>query len=173
MPNALAERGFAHSNIERFDEYIISLEWGKYGENLFYSLKGITNEKQTKYLKRLDCILEEIGSNMQIKDNRDLTFGDYSWKILFSNKKEFPSKSDVFSKFLSLVSNYCTEKAEKMGVDKSDALAGYKMTCNLIQNTRRAIKRVINNEPLYLIQQERNNFYHFANQLSYPPEKRY
>jgi hypothetical protein len=184
MPNAIAERGaISSSHLDSFEDYHLKREWNNYGKNLLYSLKskidepeGITKEKQINYLKRLDFVLEEIGNNLKIEKNKHLTFTDYIFQNLQQNlnvKEEFPSKNEIFLKFFNLAKEYCKEKVEKGEVDKFDALKGYKNFCNLIQNTRRSIRKVLNNEPLYLIQQERNNFWHLANEMSYLPEKRY
>ena len=181
MELGFAERSAVSRNsFDYFDNYPLERKWDKYGKNLLYSLKnktnesgGITKEKQISYLKRLDFVLEEIGNNLKIEENKHLTFTDYIFQNLQQNlniKEEFPSKNEIFSKFFKLAKEYCEEKVEEEA-DRFDALKGYKNFCNLIQNTRRSIKRALNNEPLYLIPQERNNFWHLANELSYAPEK--
>ena len=172
MELGVAERGFSPRHYpDYFDNFLLDMKWDNYGKRLIRSLKGRTDEKQVTNLKRLDSVLEEFGNN--IGNNPKGFFIDYDIYWSANDKKEFPEKKDIFSKFINLIANYAKYQVESNDLDKHDFDSQYKLIGNFIQNTRRAIKRIINNEPLYLIQRERNNFWHFANELSYAPEKRF
>jgi hypothetical protein len=83
---------------------------------------------------------------------------------LYETTDKSIKKQDISLNYLEFMWNYC------LGLDPNEEYS--KVSWNAIKDLRRVIKRRLNNEPLYLIQEQFNFFMDFTNYLSSAPRKR-
>ena len=159
MGSALNAIGFFPPHNFSSGDLIKALRWQAYGEDLRYSLKNKYDAEEHKSdLERLYSVLDEVGNHLATEE---VPF-DIEWFIKCTHEsREFPSLGNIDDKILSLRDCSLTDAEQ------------YKNLANFIRNCQRTIKRILNDEPIYLIKEERKDFLELSYLLSSPPEKKY
>ncbi len=149
---------FPHRDLE-------DISWGFYGTTLSLALSElnsperknqINEEVVRERLSKLDSALKEIGES----------FPNLLPILVQYNPEEFPGKRDIASKCMEMV-NFAFKKE---GLDGNDYNAYCRFGINVLQDCRRVIRRLLNDEQTYLTPKQKKRFFDLTERLSYPPK---
>jgi len=140
-----------------------SRKWEYYGEDLRLALISAKNNKDyprktNNDLARLDSILIKFCKELPLRKD-DLP----DQEIESSEKDVFPSKGDIKLNYMEFLSSYFDEN------QITDFDSQYKIACNITEDIRRVIGRLMRKEPLYLISEQAEKFEKLACYLSSKP----
>ncbi len=138
------------------------LKWKNFGTSLRLALKyddcnlssGVKGRSQ-KAVRELDSFLEKLSDS-------------YPSCPQYNFEERFPRTYDLYFKFLELWRYFLNEETEKKDFDNSED-NGYRIGNNILIDLRRVARRIISNEPIYLIPEQVKTFRDFAEMSSRPP----
>lgn len=145
-------------------------KWASYGIELkgalYYAEANLPVEKEVKQkLRRLDSLLTLFMKELPVREN-EIT--NYMPHFNFSNK-EFPSESELRSKFFDFI----IPEVEKRGATSGDMLSQYKAAGNATADCQRVIQRIIHSQPLDNIPGQVKTFENLLSNLSYSNKDTY